>query len=677
MEGASQFHQYGTLNRAGGFTHQQAYASDRKPEVQRFGVLNVVLVVGFLMALAFASFTKQNIPPDTSKFDTSLRSQYLEPNKSSQACSLLIGFSDVYTRKMGSYFHNYSFMEGVSGIVAAYQETTLTVENPCGDSNIFKWFIDGIEIETLSSSYNHTFMMLGIHTVQISNQSVSLSANTSTPMYSSKVLLACRYVRRETRTLETFDRSNFIDAVRIVYTVHAADGKKLYGSKYKDASYFIEYHTWMAGTLDCDHLHDGMGFLMGHNAITIEFEKNLQLINPAVTIPYWDYSIDMHDVYNNDKNFAVFYESTVINDDWFGPMGSNDHDFQVVKGKFANIPLEATAWNVTARVTNAWGRIRSPWNTAPQPYLIRSNKTYGYMSSYQSAPRCSIFYDAMNYSDIMTFTKFAQANAHGAIHTFIGGVSNADWKTWIESMDWFQGEGVALQGFGFIKNLWRKGYLDCPSTCSIDTEVSACACSCPNYESWDQDEALRILADVVGSFTTDTWYLNISDSTTCIAKEVLALMCGNFKEYSHPWLGDAMNSGATADPSFWVIHPNVDRLFQHRRMLGFTGLDVWPHGNKTDSTFYWGVGASSASCWGHQPNDTMIWNDLFVDDSNINSKYYTISELFEKMDAHAGKNTYVYDNFQWEHCTSEGIPADLKWTGEIGDDDYWASWSRQ
>lgn len=682
MEGDIRQHGYGTLAKPDnqvfddGFNIEKDYSADRitaHSRVKTFGSARMVaIIIGILMSFAIALSTYMITPPLSAAFESLRGSDYLVESKNLSAlCVPSINFSDAYTRKLGPYFRNYSFMNDVSGFVAAYQSTRFAVEDACGGNRLFEWLIDGVEtVGGPSSEVNHTFVTLGRHSIKAT---ASLNTIATGAVYSSEAIVVCRYVRREVRTLDDFDRIKFVDAVKTVYIVHQNAGKMLYGSEYKDASYFMEYHTWMAGSRDCDHLHDGMGFLLGHNAITMEFENNLQLIDPSVTIPYWDYSIDMHVVSEYDKDFSLFYKSPIISDDWFGPMGSSDHEFQVVQGNFANIPLSATAWNITARVTNAWGRIRSPWNTAPQPYLIRSNKTYGYMSSYSSAPRCSIFYEAMNYSDILTFTKFAQANAHGAIHTFLGGVSNANWKKWIDEIDWFQGEGVALQGFGIVKNMWRKGYMDCPSECSIDTNLSTCACSCPRFESWDEERALTILSDVIGSFDANTWYLN---NTVIIARQVLALVCGRLKEYSHPWLGDAMNSGATADPSFWVTHPNVDRLFQHRRMIGFTGLDVWPYGNETDPKFYWGAGKNSKSCWGHQPSDTMIWKDLFLEDSGRISKYYSLYELFEKMDAHVGKNPYVYDYFQWDHCTSEGIPADLRWIGPIGDDDYWVSWSR-
>jgi hypothetical protein len=79
----------------------------------------------------------------------------------------------------------------------------------------------------------------------------------------------------------------------VVYSTPTADGQPKYGREYHGAEYFIEYHTWMAGERECDHLHDGMGFITGHNSITMDFEKNLRVVNPRVSIPYWDYTIDM------------------------------------------------------------------------------------------------------------------------------------------------------------------------------------------------------------------------------------------------------------------------------------------------------------------------------------------------------------------------------------------------
>ena len=55
-------------------------------------------------------------------------------------------------------------------------------------------------------------------------------------------------------------------------------------------------HNDLAGDPYCDHAHDGFGFLTMHAALSLRFEKVLQTVKPDVTLPYWDYTIDMHAV---------------------------------------------------------------------------------------------------------------------------------------------------------------------------------------------------------------------------------------------------------------------------------------------------------------------------------------------------------------------------------------------
>lgn len=47
----------------------------------------------------------------------------------------------------------------------------------------------------------------------------------------------------------------------------------------------------MGGALDCDHWHKGPGFVTSHMAMTLEFERSLQAINPRVAMPYWDFTV--------------------------------------------------------------------------------------------------------------------------------------------------------------------------------------------------------------------------------------------------------------------------------------------------------------------------------------------------------------------------------------------------
>ena len=79
----------------------------------------------------------------------------------------------------------------------------------------------------------------------------------------------------------------------------------------------------MAGSKECDHLHDGMGFLTGHNAISLEFEKVLRTVDRSVSIPYWDYTIDMHEVKLANK-VRIWCATAFFSIELLSPIGHDD-----------------------------------------------------------------------------------------------------------------------------------------------------------------------------------------------------------------------------------------------------------------------------------------------------------------------------------------------------------------
>merc|ERR1712196_737262 len=113
-------------------------------------------------------------------------------------------------------------------------------------------------------------------------------------------------------------------------------------------------HNTLSGNPDCDHLHDGLGFLLSHAAFSLEFEQALQAVTPSVTLPFWDFTIDAETIRLNHADFSLFYESLIFSDKWFGDLR---------QGPFANVSCDAGFWNRSSRVKNAYGFIRSPWNT--------------------------------------------------------------------------------------------------------------------------------------------------------------------------------------------------------------------------------------------------------------------------------------------------------------------------
>lgn len=65
----------------------------------------------------------------------------------------------------------------------------------------------------------------------------------------------------------------------------------------KDNTLSLTSHPCPPSLLIGDHLspaqfHDGLGFLISHSLLTNTFEYSLQLVNPKLTLPYWDFTFE-------------------------------------------------------------------------------------------------------------------------------------------------------------------------------------------------------------------------------------------------------------------------------------------------------------------------------------------------------------------------------------------------
>ena len=77
-----------------------------------------------------------------------------------------------------------------------------------------------------------------------------------------------------------------------LYLTSLGRGRRMYGDKYYSMEYLNQIHTSFAGASDCDHMHEGRGFLTSHAALTLMFEQALQAVDPSVAVAYWDFTID-------------------------------------------------------------------------------------------------------------------------------------------------------------------------------------------------------------------------------------------------------------------------------------------------------------------------------------------------------------------------------------------------
>ena len=126
--------------------------------------------------------------------------------------------------------------------------------------------------------------------------------------------------------------------------------------------------------------------------------------------------------------------------------------------------------------------------------------------------------------------------------------------------------------------------------------------------------------------------------------------------------GDHLESASPADPSFWPIHPTLERLLQAKFMSGGFTDNVWPTDPTTDyvcdkPSCYdeaLGFGYWDSCCYGHGENDQLLDAPGGNRTGHVgwtNSAIHTATNPTTLSYA----MTYIYDDFDWSHCGDIGM----------------------
>jgi hypothetical protein len=91
------------------------------------------------------------------------------------------------------------------------------------------------------------------------------------------------YVRKDQSTLTQAEKDAFVNAVKQLKNTF------IDGSKISVYDQFVQEHydAFAAG-----QAHGGPAFLAWHREFLLQFEQALQTVDPTVTIPYWDFTVD-------------------------------------------------------------------------------------------------------------------------------------------------------------------------------------------------------------------------------------------------------------------------------------------------------------------------------------------------------------------------------------------------
>ena len=588
---------------------------------------------------AFLVDEGMELPPMVTDFlaedpdDTDPRTHVYRLSQDRDAASALdVKVTNSYTElapvQTGRYGYPWTYM------AEPYRPSQLTVVG-AKDDGWYKWIVDG-HTQGYGSTVGVLFTSIGYKPVIM----VEKYQNTTT-LIATKVMV--KYTRREIRSLNDLDRELFFSAVMTMQRVPTEVGQRLYGSKYKSKDYFNRVHLYYGGTADCDHWHQGAGFVTSHMAFTLEFEQTLQSVNPSLSVPYWDFTIE-----------STFYEphtwrsSPIFADDWFG-IASPDNDLHTVsEGRWAFVPSMTHAWEFS-EVHNSYGVLRAPWNNDPTPFMTRHDHIYGYMNNMKPSG-CKEYVVAMKKTTWMSMSRQLNAAAHGHIHETVGG----SWNHFFAE-DNAQRIGPAILTFAhemqaLSKELWRKNYVTCPSVCSMDTPWRECQCECSTetlagktaYEVLDDSGVLDAVqyfdqeGHLVSSWKDEngTVYYTLpgysEEQSHHIYDDLLKTLC------SVGHIGDMFQATSTNDITFWVLHPTVDRLWHFKRL-----------GNQDNYDETWDP---YHTCYGHNPTNFQPFKNLFDD----NDVFYTNQELYDHLRPDRRELPYAYDNFKWPHCELVG-----------------------
>ncbi|EGB07328.1 hypothetical protein AURANDRAFT_65038 [Aureococcus anophagefferens] len=521
---------------------------------------------------------------------------------------------------------------------------TVVQQNDMGESSAV------LQLGEYVGRFGSTSIVLVFHSVGSYVATARWLGDVSTHV-AAEANLICRYVRRNVRALSESERTRYLDGFQTLLRVNGTAGRRSFGAGYVSAHELTAVHLREAGQRLGDHMHDGVGFLTQHVALTSAFETSLQTIDASLAVPYWDFTEDrsaastLEDLFDPAKN-------DVWRADWFGSATGSNH--AVAEGRFAYQRVPAAS-DVASSVQNPFGLLRAPWNVNKSPFVTRAHAFCDATFALDDWPSCATHYD-LAFSDA-TASWYGFANAasyapHGGVHFMVGGYDNCgDVHARLDDVITPLGVGsLELALLQVPKNLWRNMLAEVPESCASDAPQAACHLRCvenaANASFEERAFFSRGMDRDYGSWLDD---LNATGWA-----RVLEVLC------TTPWSpGEQVEAASPLDVSFWPIHPTLDRLTQYRRLVkpfdGNASDASWL--GSSDHSAYCSTPKPDYECHGHHPWDLTVFQTDHYDagSGRFVRRFATNAEIFEYSNPSDYKLPYVYDSFEWPHCEADGV----------------------
>eukprot|EP00904_Undaria_pinnatifida_P001214 jgi/Undpi1/11093/HiC_scaffold_30.g13391.m1 len=468
-----------------------------------------------------------------------------------------------------------------------------------------------------------------------------------------RATVSCRYVRRELRDLTVEDREAFMDAMVRFYTaptVSESDGLDELNYQHFAAVHNAEEFCY----------HNGMMFLTAHLAFDWAVEQALQKINPAVSLAFWDYTIE------SGTLGADWPQSEIFGPDMFGSaMGSADNGFLVSDGRFANVSsiYDPKSFLTSAGVTpvhNPYGYISAKYDYQDVEKLSRTHSFCGFAGT-TSFPRCEDVIDCFdNNKSLQAWSDCMEDNIHADMHGWLGGAwgCKADMGNFKDEHPEYS-DGLMVFALQFATasrwsiNALLGDYNECDMECTRGSP-EPCGCRCIlNPDDLTNDEVYAVMEDAMIAYTTlfnaaDFTYQDASekyeynfmqDGEPLKEEELILLLRFILTVGCEPADTGAMATGASPmDPLFWVLHPMFERAL-HALWLSPEYRDTYD--------FSWVDG----DCYGSGLTDNLPFTERSLGQGS-GTTFLTNEDILRMAHPSNSKLPYVYSNFEtWGTCT--------------------------
>ena len=542
---------------------------------------------------------------------------------------------------------SYAFLENVDAIIEPYANMTLYIDNQ-DMYHTYEYVVCSDADNTCQTGQLGPSLNSGVNFACNPYDTYSVAVDNT--YFGSAI---CLYVRREISSLSSDDLEQTMDAMYTLWSTDEETGQLMYGSDFHSATYFAEAHHFNAGGRVADHIHEGLGFVSQHIKLSSMFEKSLQSVNPSVSLPYWEFTLESASntsIYNSimfsKKTFGSLVEPV---DSTWGFTYKND---LLSAGTIQNGRWKKAKTDSNTRfssIVNGYGLLRSPWNMNPSPYITR------FASSQSALPMCSDYYTLFGSSStLIDFLDEIQKGSHAPIHSALGGTFGCDVLDAIGTQLSSSSTQLRLCHMWsfYMKDLYRSQFLEPSVGCSNDAfDGSPNAISCPyvcNVSTKTDADFVETLKDKMGGqgyFVDGVDWMSIYN-----------FICEG--DAHKIVVGAHSDSSSASDPSFWPVHPTQERLLQAYMIATQTDTWDWPEdaltdyvcgttrcilSGETEKTY------DSECCYGHYEYDQMLDYENADENGRIGSTNHEILVSTNPV-SDVYSMPYVYDGFSWSHC---------------------------